>query len=194
MSHYSKKELDSIGFKALGNNVLISKKASIYNAGNISLGSNVRIDDFCVISAGNGGIFIGSNVHIAVYSSLIGAGEINLSDFSNISSKVSIYSSSDDYSGQFMTSPMLPSQYTNVNKAKVNIGKHVIIGCGSVILPGVEIKSGAAVGAMSLVDKDCEEFSIYAGVPARKINNRSRKLVELEKEYLENVRHNDFKD
>ena len=53
------------GFKRLGKGVKISSKASIYNAGNISIGDNTRIDDFCIISAGEEGIEIGRNVHIA---------------------------------------------------------------------------------------------------------------------------------
>ena len=70
------KDIESIGFKSVGKNVLISDKSTIYNAKNIEIGDNVRIDDFCVISAGEGGIKIGNNVHIAVFCSLIGNGLI----------------------------------------------------------------------------------------------------------------------
>ncbi|MFP1454295.1 acyltransferase [Escherichia coli] len=95
----------------------------------------MRIDDFCVFSAGKGGIYIGNYIHIAVYSSLIGSEKIVLSDYSNISSRVSIYSSNDDYSGRFMSNPMIPAEFTNVTHAPVIIGKHVIIGSGSIVLP-----------------------------------------------------------
>jgi len=46
-SFYSQSELKSLGLKAYGRNVLISKKASFYNPSQISLGHHVRIDDFC---------------------------------------------------------------------------------------------------------------------------------------------------
>ena len=62
--------------------------------------------------------------------------------------------------------------------------KHVIIGSGSVILPSVEIKEGTAVGALSLVNKSLDELSIYVGSPARKVNKRSTKILDLEKEFL----------
>lgn len=62
--------------------------------------------------------------------------------------------------------------------------KHVIIGSGSVILPSVEIKEGTAVGALSLVNKSLDEWSIYVGSPARKVNKRSTKILDLEKEFL----------
>ena len=59
---YSQKELNKIKFKHLGKNVLISDKAAIYNCEKISIGDNVRIDDFCIISAGVGGINFENNI------------------------------------------------------------------------------------------------------------------------------------
>jgi acetyltransferase-like isoleucine patch superfamily enzyme len=184
MAILNSEAIEAMGFASVGQNVRISDRASFYNTSNIYLGNNVRIDDFCVLSAGVGGIYIGSNVHIAVYSSLIGAGKITLTDFCNISSRVSIYSSNDDYSGATMTNPTVPSQFTGVNHADVFIGKHVIVGCGSVILPGVSMQEGVAVGALSLVSKNCDAFGIYMGNPAKRIKERKRDLLELEKRFL----------
>lgn len=81
MSFYSTDELRKLGFYSVGSNVRISRKASFYGIERISIGSNVRIDDFCVLSAGLGGITIGNYIHIAVYSSLIGAGKNNTERF-----------------------------------------------------------------------------------------------------------------
>lgn len=181
MGLLTRQQIEEMGFSHVGANVRLSDKASYYNCKNIVISDNVRIDDFCVLSAGAGGIEIGRFIHIAVYSSLIGAGKIVLHDFSNISSKVSIYSSNDDYSGTSMTNPMVPEEYTNVSHADVIIGRHVIVGSGSVILPGVTLDTGVAIGALSLVTRNCEEFGIYSGVPAKKIKERKRDLLELEK-------------
>ena len=180
MAFLTEEQIKAMGFRHVGENCLLSDKASYYNCNNIKIGNNVRIDDFCVLSAGIGGIEIGNYIHIAVYSSLIGAGKIVLKDFCNISSKVAIYSSNDDYSGQFMTNPTVPSRYTNVTSSDVIIGKHVIIGSGSVILPGVTLEIGVAVGALSLVNKNCSEFGIYIGTPVKRIKERGRNLLELE--------------
>lgn len=180
MAFLTEQQLGALGFAELGRNVLISDKASIYGASRIRVGSNVRIDDFCVLSAGEGGIEIGSYIHIAVYSSLIGAGKITIFDFVNISSRVAIYSSNDDYSGEYMTNPMVPKEFTNVNHAPVFIGKHSIIGSGSVVLPGVTLNEGVAVGALSLITKDCEAFGVYIGIPAKKIKNRKKDLLSIE--------------
>jgi galactoside O-acetyltransferase len=188
MGILSAEQLEAIGFQSIGSNVRISDKASIYGASRISIGDNVRIDDFCVISAGDGGIRIGSHIHIAVYSSIIGAGTITLGDFCNISSRVSIYSSSDDYSGQYMTSPVVGEPFTGVDNSPVRLEKHVIVGSGSVILPGAELEQGVAIGAFSLVNSRYEEFGIYAGVPARRIKERARDFLQMEPKFLEKYR------
>ena len=184
MAILDQSQIIEMGFASFGKNIAISNRASFYNCKKISLGNNVRIDDFCVLSAGVGGIFLGNYIHIAVYSSLMGAGTISLADFSNISSKVAIYSSSDDFSGEWMTNPTIPERLTGVVRADVTIGRHVIIGSGTVILPGVTVGEGTAIGALSLVKSNCESFGIYAGTPARRIGERSRRILELEKQFM----------
>lgn len=184
-SFLSKEELDKIGFKSLGENVLISKMVSIYLPEIISIGNNVRIDDFVILS---GEITLGDNIHIAPYSALIGGAGgagIVMKNYSGLSSRVTIYSISDDYSGEFMTNPTIPSNYTNVKKGRVVIQEYVIVGATSVILPNVEIGEGTAVGAMSMVTKSLPEWKICRGIPARPLMDRSKKLKELEKQFVE---------
>jgi galactoside O-acetyltransferase len=188
MDFLSRAKLDKMGFKHLGRDVMISDKASFHGLHAIGIGDHSRIDDFCVLSAGVGGIDIGRNVHIAVYSSLIGAGRISLGDFANISSRVSIYSSNDDYSGAFMTNPTVPARFTNVHRADVLVGRHAIVGSGCVVLPGLTIAEGASIGALSLVNRDCAAFMIYAGIPAKPIGERRRDLLEREQQYLQTER------
>lgn len=182
---FTTEELYQLGFRQIGRDVRISRKMSVHNAEKVSIGDFTRIDDFCVISAGEEGIEIGSYVHIAVYVSLIGKGKIKIGDFVSLSSRVAVYSSNDDYSGEYLTGPIVDSKYTNITSAPVNIGKHAIIGSGSVILPGVTISDGVSVGALSLINRDCEPFKIYGGIPARVINERSTRLLELEQRFLE---------
>lgn len=180
MAMLTQNVIAELGFASVGQNVRLSERASFYGSERISLGNHVRIDDYCVLAAGEGGIVIGDFVHIAVGSTLIGAGRITMSDFSGLSSRVSVYSSSDDYSGATMTNPTVPSRYTGVTHADVFLGRHVIVGSGSVILPGATLEEGVAVGALSLVTKNCEAFGIYTGNPARRVRNRKRDLLELE--------------
>lgn len=181
-SFYSKSELLNIGFKKIGDNVLISKKSSIYNAERISIGSNVRIDDFTILS---GDISLGNYIHIAAFSALFaGNYGIEMNDFSGLSSRVTIYASSDDYSGKSLTNPTVPSKYRNTYGGKVTLKKHVIIGASSVILPNLTIGEGASIGSCSLVIHDCNPFSIYVGTPAKEIKKRSQDLLKLEDNLL----------
>jgi acetyltransferase-like isoleucine patch superfamily enzyme len=169
MSFLSREELESVGFASIGANVKLSRRASIYSPARISLGDGARIDDFCVLSAGQGGISIGRNVHIAVFASIIGAGRVEIGDFSGLSSRVSLYSSTDDYSGIAMTNPTVPGQY------------------GSVILPGVTLGDGVAIGALSLVNSSCPEFGIYVGAPARFVRERRRDLLAVEQRWADSM-------
>jgi len=182
MTWLTKEQMSEMGFSCFGDNLMLSEKASYYNCKNIRLGDNVRVDDFCVLSAGSSGINIGNYVHIAVNVSIIGGGLITLSDFSGISARCAIYSSNDDYSGLALTGPTVPIEFTNVNQADVKVGRHVVIGAGSIVLPGVTLEEGAVVGALSLVNRDCQSFGIYVGVPVKRIGERKRYLLELEKE------------
>ena len=174
-SFYSKEELLTLGLKHFGENVLISRKCSIYSPEKIEIGNNVRIDDFCILS---GEISIGNNIHIAAYCGLFaGDAGIKIEDYAGISSRCTLYAISDDYSGRFLIGPCVPEETRNVISKKIILEKYSIIGASSVVLPGVIISEGAAVGANSLLIKSTEEWSIYVGSPAKKIKNRSKDLL-----------------
>ena len=180
----SEKQLKKIGLGSYGKDVLISDKCSIYNPGNIHIGDNVRIDDFCILSAGVKGIEIGSHVHIACYCSLIGREKISMKDFSGLSSNVSIYSSTDDFTGSFLAGPCVLEEFKNMVSKPVTLNKHVAIGTKSTILPGVEIGNNTKVYAHSLVTKSFPSNVIIFGIPAKKIKNLKNSLEHLEKLFL----------
>lgn len=182
-SFYTRKELEEIGFANLGNDVLISRKSSIYGAEKMEIGNHVRIDDFCFLM---GNIRLGDYIHIAPYSNLVaGDAGIQMCDYSGLSSRVSIYAVSDDYSGLAMTNPTVPDEYTNVIKKSVLIEKHAIIGASSVVLPGVVIREGSSCGSMSLINKSTDAWSINVGIPSRKIGDRKKDLLLLEEKLKE---------
>ena len=184
-SFYTEEELNEIGFARIGKNVLISRKASIYSPELIEIGNNVRIDDFCILS---GKIKIGNYVHIAAGCYLFaGDAGIELNDFSGLSSRVTIYAVSDDYSGDFLTNPTVPEEYRHVIKEKVVLEKHVLIGSGSTILPGVFIDEGTAIGAMTLISRNIGSWKVVMGIPARIVSERNRKILEIEEEFMKNL-------
>ncbi|MCU7495269.1 MAG: acyltransferase [Ignavibacteria bacterium] len=177
-SFYEEEELRTIGFRKFGNNVKLSRKASIYNPEEISIGDNVRIDDYCILS---GNITIGSYIHISAYTALYGKFGIVLEDFVTISGRVLVYSQTDDYGGDYMTNPTVPEEYLHVTGGLVHFQKHSIVAAGCIIFPGVTLHEGAAIGAMSMVNKDVPAWTISVGIPAKPLKGRNNKLLELEK-------------
>lgn len=181
-SFYSQEELHQLGFKKIGSHVLISRKASFYTPNTIVIGNNVRIDDFCILS---GEIVLGNCIHIAAYTAMFaGRYGIEIKDYSVLSSRCAIYAVSDDYSGNALISPMVPEKFSNVTGGKVVLEKHVVVGTGSTIMPSVVIHEGVAVGSMSLVKSSLDAWGIYAGIPCKRIKERSKKVLELEEELL----------
>lgn len=175
-SFYSEEELNQLGIKSYGNNVLISKKASIYGAEKITIGSNVRIDDFVILS---GKITIGSYAHIANYTALYGGDTgIRMGNYSTVSSRCAIYAISDDYSGMYMTNPMVPHECIRYTCAEVVLKQHVVVGTCCTILPGCILEEGASVGAMSLINRSLESWGIYHGIPCRRMKDRKKDLLQ----------------
>lgn len=174
-SFYNQEELSAIGFKSIGQNVLISRYARFYDAKNIQIGSNVRIDDFCLLS---GKIKLGNYIHISAYSALYAKFGIEMEDYTGLSPKCTIFSATDDFSGNYLVGPMVDSDLTNVTGGIVKICKYSQLGSNCVVLPNLTINEGTAVGAMSLITKDTSPWSIYTGIPASFIKARSKNLLK----------------
>lgn len=177
---YSISELKKLGIKSLGNNVLISKKASIYSPDKLVIGNDVRIDDFCILS---GNIKIGNNVHISAYTALYGKYGIEIGDYCGCSPRCTILSGSDDFSGDYMISPMVPEKYTNVIGSKIMIKRFCQVGSNSIVMPGVTFEEGSVCGCFSFVKSNLKAWTINAGIPTNKIKDRNKNIIELEKEY-----------
>jgi len=186
MAYYTPEELTSIGFKYIGKNVKISDKASIYNMDTIEIDDNSRIDDFCIVS---GKIKIGRNVHITPQC-LIAGGEkgIVFEDYTTVAYGVKIFTQSDDYTGSTMVNSTIPDKYKTEYKKEVILKEHTIVGASAVIMPGVVLEEGTSVGAMSLVLKDTKAWSIYVGIPARKISDRKKDMLKKVIEYKNDLK------
>ncbi|HEY5370239.1 MAG TPA: acyltransferase [Hanamia sp.] len=179
MAFLTREQIDKIGFAKVGHHVFISDKASFYNPSKISMESYIRIDDFCILSAGLGGIELDDYVHIGCYTSLIGEAKIAVGFFCGISPRVSVFSSSDDYSGRTLPSlTHIQEKYKNLNSTPVIFQSYSMVATSSVILPGVTIGEGTVVGALSLVRKSLKPWSIYTGNPLRYITKRSQDMLQ----------------
>lgn len=174
----SRAALKLMNFKSIGENVLISEHANIYNAANISIGDNCRIDDFCILSAGEGGIEIGSHVHIACYASLRGAAKITIGKYCSVAAYSSILSSTDEYSGEYLMNPCIDFRLRKVYDKPVVMKDRSIIAQYCFVMPGVTIGFNTAVGAYGYINKDLPDNGIYIGQPAKFLKERKQLITQ----------------
>lgn len=169
-------ELIALGVAEMGENVLIHETVVLVGVEKMRFGSDVRIDPFCVISAGEE-MLIGSHVHIAAHVLLSGQAGITLHDFAGISHGTKLLSTSDDFSAGVLTGPTAPAHLRKVTAARIIIGRHAVIGANSVVLPGTRVNEGATVGALSLARGTLEAWKVHAGAPARVVGVRDKEGV-----------------
>jgi acetyltransferase-like isoleucine patch superfamily enzyme len=171
-----------IPFRRVGEDVLVWGEAKIVSPERVSIGDSVIIDDFVFMMGGEETV-LGSFIHIAAFCSLVGGGRLIIEDFSGISGGSRVYTGNDDYLGGCLTGPTVPFPYRVPIRSFVHIKRHVIVGANTVILPGVTIGEGAAIGANSLVTKDCDPWTIYVGSPAKPLKKRPKEtILKLERE------------
>lgn len=172
---YSESELNEIGLKSFGKNVLLSRKCSIYSPEKIVIGDNVRIDDFCILS---GDITLGSNIHISAFCALYGSKGIVIEDYSGMSPRSIIFSAVDDFSGEYLIGPVHPKDLTNVAGETVVLKKFVQLGANTIVMPGITIETGAVTGAMTFVNKNLAQWTINVGIPVNKTFTRKRTILD----------------
>lgn len=190
MAYLSEQQLHELGFKALGKDVKISDKAAIYNPEQISIGDYSRIDDFCIVS---GNVTIGRFCHITPMCLIAGGTPgISLDDFCTLAYGVKVFAQSDDYSGKTMVNSLIPKKYKNELFAPIILQRQTLIGAGATILPGVTLTEGCSVGAMSLVTNSTEPWGIYVGIPAKRLKDRQRDLLQLEQQFLREINNDSF--
>lgn len=132
-------------FQKIGTNVSIHKNVFIKYPERIVLGNNVSIHPLCYLD-GEGGLIIGDNVSIAHNTSII------------------TFNHSWDNKD-------IPIKYNPLTYDRITIGDDVWVGAGVKILSGVSIGNRCIIAAGSVVTKNCDENSIYGGIPAKKIKS-----------------------
>jgi galactoside O-acetyltransferase len=163
-----------------GSNVIIGKTVRIRYPELVVIGDNVIIDDFTYISTQ---LTLAANVHIAAGCKLIGGREaaVHMGEYSTLAPNVVLSAGSDDYMAGIAT-PLVSREYKGqCEVGTIELGRHCIVGAGSVVMPNVTFHEGAALGALSLAKKSLEAWMLYAGIPARRIRSRDREaILELE--------------
>lgn len=180
--YYDEHDLARFGIKAVGRDVRIARNATVIGLDRVEIGDHVRIDGPTTIVAAGGWFRLGSHIHIGAGCYFAAGAGIELEDFCGVSQGSRLYSRNDDYSGEHLTGPTVPARYLGTASGPVRLGRHVVVGTGCVVLPGVTIGEGSTVGALSLVSKSLDDWGVHVGVPARRLKDRSRRLLALEAE------------
>lgn len=169
---------DTFKFKYLGQNVKIFETAKIINAQNISISEGSQLDDFTFINGGKG-VSVGKYVHFVYFSSLTGTGTANIGDYACIASGARIYSATNVHDNAWSMSSVSPDYIQNIKEGHIEINAFSFIGTNSVVMPDVVIGEGAVIGALSLVLKDVEPWSINVGIPCKKVGVRKKPNFQL---------------
>ncbi len=171
---------DLAKLKHCGKNVIIGKTVRIRYPELVSIGDNCIIDDFTYISTA---LEMKGNVHISAGCKIIGGknSTVAFDEYSTLSPGVVLAAGSDDYIGGIAT-PLVPMEVKGDAKiGYIRLGRHCIVGSNSVVLPNITFGEGASVGALSLVRSDLQPWTLYAGIPAKKIRDRNKdRILNLE--------------
>jgi len=148
---------------SIGKNFHAGRGVFLWAKNSITIGDNFYIGKYSIIECD---AQIGDNVIFANHVSLIGRYDHH---FQQLGMPIRLASQIRDFD----------YQWKGLGQ-KIIIEDDVWIGLGSVVLSGLTIKTGSIIAAGSVVTKDIEPYSIYAGNPAKKIRDRFDNLEELE--------------
>ncbi len=100
--------------------------------------------------------------------------KVSIGDYTMLANDVAIIGGDHNY-----VNPSLPIIFSGREELKpTRIGKDVWIGSYVKILAGVSIGDGAIIAMGSVVTKDIEAYSVYGGIPAKKIKDRFQNLKD----------------
>jgi len=159
--------------KLRGKDSIIGKTVRIRRPELASIGRGSIIDDFSYISCR---LDVGRYSHIGAGTHIVGGklASVSIGDFANIAPSCQIIAGQHNYRGGGMMGPAIPEEYCAKGESEpVKIGDHALLGCGTVVLPGVEIPEGMATGAYTILKKmKYKPWTLYAGVGPRELGPR----------------------
>jgi acetyltransferase-like isoleucine patch superfamily enzyme len=166
---------------------IISPHCRIRHPEHFVIGADSIVDDYCYFSTR---VRVGRCSHIATGVSIAGgvAHQFELGDMSSLSAGVRVWCTSDDFANDLVC--IIPADIASMKEhlisGDVHLGHYTAVGSNSVIMPRNSIPEGTVIGALSLVPPgfDFEPWSVYAGVPVRRLRERNRDAVMRQAEAL----------
>ena len=137
------------------------------DGGKIRIGSHCRIHKGVIISTYGGSIHIGDKVSVNPYTILYGHGGLDVGDYSRIAAHCVVIPSNHIFEKRDM---LIGSQGSR--SEGISIGKDVWLASGVKVLDGANIADGCVIAANAVFRGGAEPYSVYAGIPAKKIKER----------------------
>lgn len=146
----------------LGKNI----KIEIIGGGKVIIGKNCTIHDFVQILTYGGEIKIGENTSINPYTIIYGHGNTTIGSNVMIAAQNVIIPENHQYSDKHELLKM-----SGTVKKGITIEDNVWIGTGCKILDGIIIREGSIIAAGAVINKSTENYSIWGGIPGKKIKS-----------------------
>ena len=165
---------DTGKLRSLGKKAIIGKTVRIRRPELAEIGTGSIIDDFTYVSTA---LSVGKYTHIGAGTHIVGGAQakVSIGNFANIAPGCNIVAGQHNYWTSGLMGPAIPAKYCakDGEVAPVKIGDHALLGCGTVVLPGVVIPEGMATGAHTLLKKkEYKPWTLYVGPDAREIGKR----------------------
>lgn len=159
--------LQAATFYRVPRSVVILGVPEVHGTGEITLGENLFLyRDLYLETRGPGQIDIADDVVVSRGVHIVSAAGISIGEGSMIGEYTSIRDANHVFGAG------IAPRDAGHNAASIRIGRHVWIGRGVTILPGVSIGDYAVVGANAVVTRDIPACTTAAGVPARVIERK----------------------
>ena len=178
-------------FAEVGRGVVFGRNVVIRHPHKIQIGSNVMIDDNCVLDAKGcqGTDFVLGNNVILSRGCILSAkdGKLSIGDNTNFGSNCLVYAVKETRIGRdtlfaaqcYVGGSMYHIERTDIPPIRqgsyahgVSIGDGCWLGASVKVIDGVTIGDGVVLGTGAVVNKNIEPFTVAVGVPAKVIKKR----------------------
>lgn len=177
----------------LDETAIVGRTVRIRKPERVRIGAGSIIDDFTYISCA---LELGSYSHIGAGAAIIGGeAHVKIGHFVNMAPGARIIAASNDFRGGGLVGPTIPALYAAPSLIDdIVIGDHVLLGANVVVLPGVHIPEGVALGACTLLTAKMklEPWTLYAGCPAQRMRKRDGNVMLEAARRLREDRPHDF--
>lgn len=159
----------------IGNQVVISDNCLIDGKGSkstsIEIGDRVFIGQNSILSVHDGFIRLGNNVNIGANCAIQSSGPVVIEDNVIMAAYCHIVASSRK--AERVDIPIIAQGTTGQG---ITVGEGTWLGSGVIVVDGVHIGKHCILGAGSVVIEDVPDYSIAVGVPARVVKKRSESV------------------